>query len=30
LGWFDAGRDAASHRQVVLSNMTSLCRAYLA
>jgi hypothetical protein len=30
LGWFDAGRDAASHRQVVLSNITTLCQAYVA
>jgi len=30
LGWFDAGRDAASHRRVVISNITTVCEAYLA
>jgi hypothetical protein len=30
LGWFDAGRDAASHRRVVMSNITTMCEAYLA
>ena len=30
LGWFDAGRDAASHRRVVMSNITTVCEAYLA
>jgi Methylmalonyl Co-A mutase-associated GTPase MeaB len=30
LGWFDAGRDAASHRRVVMSNLTTVCEAYLA
>ena len=30
LGWFDAGLDAASHRRVVMSNITTVCEAYLA
>ena len=30
LGWFDAGRDAASHRRVVMSNITTVCETYLA
>jgi Methylmalonyl Co-A mutase-associated GTPase MeaB len=30
LGWFDAGRGAASHRRVVMSNITTVCEAYLA
>jgi hypothetical protein len=30
LGWFDAGRDPASHRRVVMSNITTVCEAYLA
>ena len=30
LGWFDAGQDAASHRRVVMSNIATVCEAYLA
>jgi hypothetical protein len=30
LGWFDSGRDAASRRRVVMSNITTVCEAYLA
>jgi hypothetical protein len=29
LGWFDAGGDEAGHRRVVLSNLTTVCAAYL-
>jgi hypothetical protein len=30
LGWFDAGGDEAAHRRVVLSNVATVCQAYLA
>ena len=30
LGWFNAGEDRTSHRQVVLSNVRMVCQAYLA
>lgn len=30
LGWFDAGGDEPAHRRVVLSNVRSVCEAYLA
>jgi Methylmalonyl Co-A mutase-associated GTPase MeaB len=29
LGWFDAGGGTAQHRRVLLSNVRSVCRAYL-
>lgn len=29
LGWFDDGRDAAAHEQVVLTNVHEVCRRYL-
>jgi hypothetical protein len=29
LGWFDAGGDRAARHRVVLSNVTTLCQAYL-
>lgn len=29
LGWFDDGRDAAAHQQVVLANVRDLCLRYL-
>jgi hypothetical protein len=30
LGWFDAGADAVRHQRVVLANVATLCRVYLA
>jgi hypothetical protein len=29
LGWFDDGRDAAAHQQIVQANVRDLCQRYL-